>query len=615
MKKMCLDGVRTVSWAFCETTILLLICFAAIMPACAQLTNGNVTGTIKDNTGAVVPGASIILTNEGTGDAAHTHSTSTGTYVFDLVNPGIYTLRVEAKGFKTEVTSGMQVHVQEILKQDYTLAIGSDTEQVTVTSENPLLQTGDASLGTIVDSQQINDMPLVGRDWTTLAHLAAGTTTTGGGAASTSQFSANGVNFNQNDERLDGIDDNLEFYGGGGSISVQALTSIIPPPDALQVFHLQTGDYSAELGHSTGSVVNAVIKSGTKRFTGDLWEYNRNTIFNANDYFSNQQGAPRGAYHQNQFGGSIGGPVRLPWTHRGLSKTFFFFDTQRNIANTPNDIAQTVPTLQMQQTNFTNLQTLITQNSGSRTDALGRVFSTGTILDPSTTRQIPAGGVDPISGLPNTSSAVIYVRDPFYNGGSIAGITNFTGLTQNLNLLPASRLDPNAIKLMNLYPLPNATPNTPGTWFNNFRYYPTTSLDLPQFDVRIDHNFNDNNLLWGVFNWYHPTQQGPQDLRAWPSATSTAPVLRTARITRSRLAIRMFSRRRSPMRSILACRKPLTTSIRPMAILPAFLSSMGFRAYRTILATVVCRRSVFQTSPLSATPVIILSAVQSTRSS
>lgn len=110
------------------------------------------------------------------------------------------------------------------------------------------------------------------------------------------------MNTTQKDCRLDGIDDNMEFYRGFGTISIQATTSIVPPPDAIQEFMLQTGDLSAEFGHSTGSVVNAVIKSGSDQFHGDLWEYIRNDDFNANNYFSKQSGARRPAYHENQYG-------------------------------------------------------------------------------------------------------------------------------------------------------------------------------------------------------------------------------------------------------------------------------------------------------------------------
>jgi len=467
----------------------------------AQLTVGHITGHVQDTSGALVSGAHITLTNEGTGVVANAISTSTGTYTFELVNPGTYTLRVDASGFSPQITKGVQVHVQESVTQDYTLSVGDVSQQVTVVSAAPLLQAESAAIGQVINSKQVNDLPLVGRDWTTLAHLAAGTTTTGNGGVAGLQFSANGVNATQNDFRLDGIDDNMEFYGGFGTISIQGTTSVVPPPDAIQEFNLQTGDLSAAFGHSTGSVVNAVIKSGTDKFSGDLWEYLRNNIFNANDYFANSHGTPRPAYHEHQFGGTIGGPVRVPGTKLALKNTFFFFDTQRVRLISPVSHNSTVPTGQMQTSGFTNLQDLINYNSGTNTDNLARVFPKGTVFDPATTRAVTAGAIDPVTGLLATTTG--YVRDPFYTG-SVVGMRNYVGQTAALNRLPAGRLDPNAVKILNLYP----TPTQPGL-INNFFTAPDINLTLNQYDIRVDHNFNENNLLWGVFNWYHAFQTTP----------------------------------------------------------------------------------------------------------
>jgi hypothetical protein len=487
-------------------SLLLLLMLTSILSlhARAQLTVGHITGVVRDSSGAIIPGANIKLTDEGTGIVQNATSTSTGDYTFEQVNPGSYTLRVGASGFASQIIRGIQVHVQQSVTQDFSLAVGNVTDQVTVSSAVPMLQAESAEVGQTVDTKAINDLPLVSRDWTTLAHLAAGTTTTGGSTAMGLQFSSNGVNTTQNDYRLDGIDDNMEFYGGFGTISIQGVVSVVPPPDAIQEFNLQTGDMSAAFGHSTGSVVNAVIKSGTDKFSGNLWEYLRNTAFNANSYFSDQEGLPKPAYHENQFGGTIGGPVRIPGTKLALKKTFFFFDTQRVRILTPSPATSTVPTATMTSSGFTNLQDLINDTSGTRTDGLGRVFPTGTVLDPATTRQVAAGATDPTTGLMNNSKAGIYVRDPFYSGGSVGGITNFVGRTSQLNMLPAGRIDPNAVKILNLYPSPTAS-----GLISNFLYNPDINLTLNQYDIRVDHDFNEKNLLWGVFNWYHAFQTTP----------------------------------------------------------------------------------------------------------
>ena len=276
------------------------------------------------------------MTNSGTNLSQRTVSTSTGSYTFEQVDPGTYSLHAEAKGFSAANTNGIVVHVQQTVTQNYQLAIGNVTTQVTVSEAIPLLQAQDASVGQEVNEQLVNNLPLVGRDWTTLAHIAPGTTAVNGQAGTTSEsFSSNGVNSVQNDIRLNGIDDNMEFYGGFGTITTEGATSIIPAPDALQEFKLEEGNYNAQFGHSTGSVMDAVIKSGTNTYKGNLWEYVRNTVFNANDWFQNHSNIPRSPYHENQFGGSVGGPVRLPFRKSGLQGTHSGFSTPNAPSSPP----------------------------------------------------------------------------------------------------------------------------------------------------------------------------------------------------------------------------------------------------------------------------------------
>ena len=344
--------------------------------------------------------------------------------------PGSYTLQGEAPGFQTFVEKGLQVHVQATMTVDMPLVAGKVANQVTVTAAAPLLQSESASVGQTITSQTINDMPLQTRDWVSLAQLSAGVNTApvgnpsgDSGESDSAYFSVDGVNLWQNDFRLDGINDNIEVYGGS---SVGNNAAIVPPPDAIEEFKLQNGDFNAEFGHSTGAVVNAVIKSGTNHFHGDVWEYWRNDALNSNLFFNNLNHIARPEYRQNLFGGTIGGPVIK-------NRTFFFADYQGGRYIKPVPATSTVPTAGMVNSGFTNLQDLITYNSGSGTDALGRIFPHGTILDPATTREIAAGGVDPISGLTNTTGSPVYVRDPFYTG-SLAGKTNFVGDTAQLNI-------------------------------------------------------------------------------------------------------------------------------------------------------------------------------------
>jgi hypothetical protein len=455
----------------------------------AQVDTGGVNGTVTDPTGAAVVDAQLTLTNPATGVSQSTRSTSTGTYSFSGVRTGTYDLKGEAPGFQVFTDKGLEVHIQNILTIDVHLSTGAVSQQVNVTSAAPLLQAENGSVGQTMTTRTVNDLPLQARNWASLSQLSAGVTTAppgqpsgDSGSTSSAFFVVDGANLWQNDFRLNGINDNIEMYGGS---SVNSNATITPPPDAIQEFKLQNGNFSAEFGHSTGGVINATTKSGTNRFHGDVWEYVRNDVFNANLFFNKVNKVARPEYRQNIYGATIGGPIVR-------DKTFFFFAYQGQRYVTPTPATSTVPTTSMVNSGFTNLQDLITYNSNTGTDALGRVFPHGTVLDPATTRQIPTSGVDPITNLPGTPGS--YVRDPFYTG-SLVGMTNFTGSTSQLNIIPVNRLDPNAVKLLGVYP----AQTRPGL-ANNFFYDPKTTTNIDTYDVRIDENINQKNILNGTYD-------------------------------------------------------------------------------------------------------------------
>jgi hypothetical protein len=478
-----------------------------VHPLSAQIDTGGITGTATDSTGAIVAGATITLTNDATGVVLSTKSTSSGTYSLNAIRPGTYTLRGEASGFQTFVDKGLEVHLQSTLTVDIPFVAGAVKQEVTVTAGAPLLQAENAAVGQTITSQTVNDLPLNGRNWASLAQLSAGTSTApvgqpsgNSGSTDAAYFSVDGVNLWQNDFRLNGINDNIEVYGGS---SVNSNAAITPPPDAIQEFKLQNGNFNAEFGHSTGAVINAAIKTGTNRLHGDLWEYFRNTDLDANIFFSNGQPVP--AYHQNQFGATLGGPVFIPKIYNGKDRTFFFVDYQGDRLITPAQATSTVPTQNMINSGFTNLQDLITFNGGTGTDALGRTFSHGTILDPATTRTVTKGVVDSVTNLPATATG--FVRDPFFTG-SLVGRTNFVGATSQLNVLPLTRIDPNAVKLLGTYPAPIVG----GKLANNFSWTPSQSEVDNSFDIRIDETINAKNTLFGVYDRSLITRSVPSTL-------------------------------------------------------------------------------------------------------
>lgn len=481
----------------------------------AQLDTGSVTGTVMDPSGAAIPSVKLTLTNTATNAILVTQSTSTGTYSFDNLLAGSYTIQAQSKGFQDYLVRNVIVHVQQVLTVDVHMSTGDVKQQVTVTAAAPLLQAQNAEVGQTITTEAINDLPLAGRNWGSLSQLAAGVSTAppgqptpDSGSTEAAYFSVDGGNVWQNDFRLNGINDNIEIYGGNYTGTNAA---IVPPPDAIQEFKIQNGDFNAEFGHSTGGVVNAALKSGTNGFHGDVWEYIRNDALNANYFFNAGKRKPE--YRQNLFGGTIGGPIIK-------DKMFFFADYQGGRYVLPIPATSTVPTAAMASSGFTNLQDNITYNSGTASDALGRIFPHGTIFDPATTRAIPANGVDPITGLSGTPGA--YIRDPFYGctaagcpsgnyaaGGPLTGVTNFTSASQKalLNILPTSRLDPNAVKLLGVYPAPTSTGLA-----NNFQWIPKEGFTTNTYDIRIDENFNARNVLFGVFDRSYYTKAVPSSL-------------------------------------------------------------------------------------------------------
>ena len=276
-----------------------------------QVNNASLTGLVTDPSGAVVVGAKVTLTNTATNVEQATTTTASGYYDFPVVQVGRYRLKVEHQNFQTGV-SDVTLEVGEHGRQNVPLKIGSSLETVTVESAVPLLDTQDASPGEAVENKLINTAPLSARNWDDLLGLVPGVqadryTEQGGGTAAGRTGGANvhGVRSLQNNFVLDGVDNN------SFSENVQELTTQIirPSVDAIQEFKVSTNPYSAENGRSPGSLISVTTKNGTNTFHGGVYEYLRNRIFDANDYFTNRAGRAKPEKVQNQFGGLIGGPV------------------------------------------------------------------------------------------------------------------------------------------------------------------------------------------------------------------------------------------------------------------------------------------------------------------
>lgn len=316
-----------------------------LLGLCAGITDAQdaaLSGIVTDSSGGAVPKASVQVQNQNTGIKLQTQTNGQGIYSFPFLKPGPYEITVQANGFKTVNQTGITLAVAQTARIDFSLQVGPVTESVTVEGGTPLVNTTDAAVSTIVDQSYVTNMPLNGRSFQDLILLTPGVTTlspTRGGTAvgQNGDFSINGQRTEANNYTVDGVSANvgapsaasgmLSRGGASGSVPVatalgttQALVSV----DDLQEFRVNSSTYSAEYGRNPGGQLVFETKSGTNQWHGTAYDYLRNGFFDANDWFNNYAGAKKLPVRQNDFGGTLGGPVRIPGLYNGKDKTFFF---------------------------------------------------------------------------------------------------------------------------------------------------------------------------------------------------------------------------------------------------------------------------------------------------
>jgi hypothetical protein len=377
-----------------QVSVFVFLSFATF--SLAQIDRGTIAGTAKDAQGAVIPGAKVIVTRTDTQQQRSLVTDKAGAYSAELLTAGTYSVAVEAPGFTKTEQSGIQVGVNEVVRIDIELKIGSASQTVEVSAAPPILSTETSSLSTIETGQRIVNLPLNGRNFTQLAWLGPGATpgSSAGVGLTTStddprqgvQLAVNGLYGFDNNFLLDGVDNN-EF--GEGTIAVQ------PSPDALQTFSIEESSMKAEFGRG-GAAVNAVLKSGTNAFHGGAFEYFRNSALDAANYFATTGKPP---FKRNQFGGFIGGPIIK-------DRTFFFGDYQGTRYNEGITYISTVPTQAEHNGDFSGLGVNLydpntTTPTGSRS-----------LLDPADPSLIPANRIDSVGQavvnllpLPNVAGA------------------------------------------------------------------------------------------------------------------------------------------------------------------------------------------------------------------
>src|SRR5690242_9902940 len=303
--------------------VFAIVLIAAI--GSAQAPTGAITGTVVDPTGAVVAGATVTVANPSTNTQRVVRTNSSGIYDVPALMPGTYNLKIEMKGFTTQVRNDIELQVAQVARIDVTLQLGDVTQVVEVTGGAPVLQTETTDIGTVVENRRIEDLPLNGRNYLQLASLIPGATTNGptsaqgqgrmGGSRNDFTLNVAGQRVSYNHYTLDGVentDPNFNTY------------LLLPSLDALQEFKVESGQFPAEYSRGI-SQVNVTTKSGTNEIHGSAFEFLRNANLDAKNFFDSKT-KPIPPFKRNQFGGTVGGPLLIPKVFNGKDKLFFFVD-------------------------------------------------------------------------------------------------------------------------------------------------------------------------------------------------------------------------------------------------------------------------------------------------
>lgn len=398
------------------------------------------TGTVTDASGSVVPNAKVMAVNMDTGVARESVTNQAGNYLITALLPGLYRVTAEAAGFKQLKREGLNLAVDQVGRIDFMMELGETRESITVEAATVLLDSATSTIGTVVSRQQISELPLNGRNPLDLLALSPGIRIQGGFGGkngSWGNFSSNGGLANANVVMVEGLALDLAQMNA---------PSFVPPVDSTQEFRVQTNKFSAEYGRTAGAVVNFSIKSGTNELHGSVYEFLRNKVLNANNFFNNRAGVALPAFKQNQFGASIGGPIKR-------DKTFYFFNWE--------DFR-----LRQSSRSITSVPTPL-QRSGDFSQTLNAARRMVVIADPLTTRQVPDGG---------------FLRDAF------AG-----------NIIPASRISRVAGNVTQVFPLPNTAGN-PVTNVNNYATVGGNGNTEHQIVTKLDHNLSNKWKLFGTYS-------------------------------------------------------------------------------------------------------------------
>ena len=430
----------------------LLFCLLFLVQLHAQSTDASLTGRITDPNKAVITAATVTVINTGTGIHYQGLTNEIGEYYVTNLPPGRYRIEVEKPGFKAVIQSGLILHVQDALEVNFEMTLGSTSESVTVAGVSSPVDTESSTVGTVVEQRKANELPLNGRNVFNLIVLAPSVIPQGSSTGTPvgvnpfgwGNYQVSGSFGNQSAEYLDGQPLNIGYIN---------LPVLIPTQDSIQEFKVQTSNLGAEWGHFAGGVTNLSTKGGTNYFHGEAYEYLRNRVFNANDFFLNSAGKPRPPWVQNQFGVEAGGPFRLP-DYQGRNRTFWFVSWEGFRLRTGEPFTATVPTSDERAGNFSMINTPI---------------------------------MDPCAGVVNAQGAC---------PGSSAVPVQFTG-----NAIPPNRINPTAKALLYLWPAANSPGvATPSGTINNFNAVAHTGGNQDQVVARVDQDITSRQRLFVRFS-------------------------------------------------------------------------------------------------------------------
>jgi hypothetical protein len=423
----------------------------------AQTTYGSIAGLVADSSGAAISGAEVTLTNMGTAEKRVQRTGQDGLYSFVNLLPGQYRIDVETTGFKRVTRPDVIVEVGQAVRIDLTMQVGDVSQTVEVTGETPQLQAETSSLGQVVEERKANELPLNGRNVFNLISLAPSVVPQGSATGTPvgvnpfgwGNYQVNGSFGNESAEYLDGQPLNIGYIN---------LPVVIPTQDSIQEFKVQTSNLGADWGKFSGGVINLSTKSGSNGLHGAAYEYLRNKVLDANDFFLNRAGQARPPFTQNQFGANAGGPLWVPHVYDGRDKTFWFFSWEGFRLRTGTAFTTTVPTPAEQAGNFSNITTPIMDPCG------------GTVTGP--------------TGCPG------------YTGPA----TPFPG-----NIIPANRLNPTSQALLKYFPGANTGGQLGPNGVTTQNYTTATSGGGNQNQVvgRLDQNLGASQHIFFRYNYWN----------------------------------------------------------------------------------------------------------------